>query len=90
MDWHLIFAGVSAIVSAAFSAGMAYAAIRVIGESVKELRADVKTATDKMTATREEHGDAIAKHETRIAVVENQVGSLKAMRTAPWARNGKE
>lgn len=83
MDPGLLLAIGSALVSAAFSAGMAAMSIRVIGKAVDELRQDVTRRMDHADLQHDEQGATIARHDTRITVVEDRTARIER-RVSPW------
>lgn len=66
----------TALVSAAFSAGMAYMSIRLLGQKIDTLKEVVNEVKSEGTVDRVR----IDVHGTEIAVLKSQVGSLRAMR----------
>lgn len=66
----------TALVSAAFSAGMAYMSIRLLGQKIDTLKEVVNEVKAEGTVDRVR----IDVHGTEIAVLKSQVGSLRAMR----------
>ena len=66
----------TALVSAAFSAGMAYMSIRLLGQKIDTLKEVVNEVKAEGTVDRVR----IDVHGTDIAVLKSQVGSLRAMR----------
>lgn len=66
----------TALVSAAFSAGMAYMSIRLLGQKIDSL----KEVVDEVKVEGGVDRVRIDTHSTDIAVLKSQVGSLRAMR----------
>jgi hypothetical protein len=84
LEAQFILAAGSALVSAAFSAGMAWMSIKMIGSKVDDLKGAVKEVRDEHAV----HEVRLEHHGRQIAVIESQVGSLRAMRSPVW-RNGQ-